>query len=50
LQQDKNTEYSFKKVPVTIGQKLENKVEIIPDNQINASSKILTKGVFDLAN
>lgn len=50
LQQNNDKEYSFKKVPVTIGEKSGKKVEIIPDNQINASSKILTKGVFDLAN
>lgn len=45
----KNT-FSFKKVAVTIGQKSEKTVEIVPNNQINASSKILTKGVFDVAN
>lgn len=43
-------EYSFKKVKVSLGEKSEKYVEIIPDNEINASSKILTKGVFDIAN
>ena len=43
-------EYYFKKVKVSIGEKTEKYVEIIPDSEINASSKILTKGVFDIAN
>ena len=42
--------YSFKKVSVTIGEKSEKFVEIIPNSVINAESKILTKGVFDLVN
>jgi cobalt-zinc-cadmium efflux system membrane fusion protein len=50
LDNDKNNILSFKKVPVTVGEKSEKTVEIIPDNQINVSSKILAKGVFDLAN
>ena len=49
LDNDKNNTFSFKKVAVTIGEKSEKTVEIIPNNQINASSKILVKGVFDLA-
>ena len=49
LDNDKNKIFSFKKVAVTVGEKSEKTVEIIPDNQINASSKILVKGVFDLA-
>lgn len=49
LDNDKNNTFSFKKVAVTVGEKAENTVEIIPNNQINASSKILVKGVFDLA-
>jgi cobalt-zinc-cadmium efflux system membrane fusion protein len=48
LDDNKNNMLLFKKVPVTAGEKSENNVEIIPDNQINASSKILVKGVFDL--
>lgn len=47
---DKNNKYAFKKVVVTVGEKTEKFVEIIPDNQINTSSKILAKGVFDVAN
>jgi RND family efflux transporter MFP subunit len=43
-------EYSFKKVKVSLGKKSEKYVEILPDSEINASSKILTKGVFDVAN
>ena len=42
--------YSFKKVSVTIGEKSEKFVEIIPNSVINAESKILTKGVFELSN
>ncbi|RDI53492.1 efflux RND transporter periplasmic adaptor subunit [Flavobacterium glaciei] len=42
--------YSFKKVSVTIGEKSENFVEILPNTAINASSRLLTKGVFDLVN
>ncbi|RKS94112.1 cobalt-zinc-cadmium efflux system membrane fusion protein [Flavobacterium limicola] len=49
LDNEKNG-YSFKKVSVTIGEKSENFVEILPNTVINASSRILTKGVFDLAN
>jgi cobalt-zinc-cadmium efflux system membrane fusion protein len=50
LDNDKSNIFSFKKVAVTLGEKSEKAVEIIPNNQINASSKILVKGVFDLAN
>ncbi len=42
--------YSFKKVPVTLGEKSEDFVEILPNTMINTSSKILTKGAFDVAN
>lgn len=49
LDNEKNG-YSFKKVSVTVGEKSENFVEILPNTVINASSRILTKGVFDLAN
>lgn len=49
LQQQKNG-YAFQKVPVTVGEKSEQFVEILPNATITASSKILTKGVFDLAN
>lgn len=47
---NKNDSYSFKKVLVTVGERSEKIVEILPDNQVNATSKILTKGVFDVAN
>jgi RND family efflux transporter MFP subunit len=43
-------DYSFKKIKVLIGEKSEKYVEIIPDTEINVSSKILTRGVFDIAN
>jgi RND family efflux transporter MFP subunit len=47
---DSNKEYAFKKVKVSIGQKSEKYVEIIPNNEIDATSKLLTKGVFDVVN
>jgi cobalt-zinc-cadmium efflux system membrane fusion protein len=50
LKKDKNNIYSFKKVPVKVGERSEQFVELIPDNQVNFSSKILVKGVFDLVN
>ena len=50
LKEDKNNSYFFKKVAVTIGERSDRYVEILPDNQINSSSKILVKGVFDVAN
>jgi membrane fusion protein, heavy metal efflux system len=50
LDDDKNNKFSFKKVGITVDEKSEKAMEVIPDNQINASSKILAKGVFDLAN
>ncbi|UOK41757.1 MULTISPECIES: efflux RND transporter periplasmic adaptor subunit [Flavobacterium] len=46
---DQNT-YSFKKVGVETGEKSEKFVEIIPNSKINSDSKLLTKGVFDVAN
>jgi cobalt-zinc-cadmium efflux system membrane fusion protein len=50
LDNNKNNIFSFRKVAVTVGEKSEKAVEIKSDNLINVSSKILTKGVFDLAN
>ncbi|MBP4142707.1 efflux RND transporter periplasmic adaptor subunit [Flavobacterium sp. P4023] len=50
LLQNQKDGYSFKKVSVMIGEKSEKFVEIIPNSVINAESKILTKGVFDLTN
>jgi cobalt-zinc-cadmium efflux system membrane fusion protein len=49
LDNEKNG-YSFKKVPVSLGEKLEKFVEILPHTSINSTSRILTKGVFDIAN
>lgn len=50
LQSENNNKYSFKKTSVSIGEKSGKFVEILPNNAISVSSKILTKGVFDLAN
>ena len=50
LETIKNNRYSFKKVAVAIGTKNKDFVEILPNNIINASSKILTKGVFEIVN
>lgn len=47
---NKDKSYAFKKTAVTVGARSDNYVEIIPNNKINASSKILTKGVFDVSN
>jgi cobalt-zinc-cadmium efflux system membrane fusion protein len=33
-----------------LGEKLEKFVEILPHTSINSTSRILTKGVFDIAN
>ncbi len=43
-------DYIFKKVPVSLGEKSENFVEILPTALVNQTTKILTKGVFDVAN
>lgn len=45
-----NGNHIFKKTLVSIGEKSEQYVEIIPNKNINENSKILTKGVFDLTN
>ena len=50
LAEDKNNSYFFKKVPVKVGERSEKFVEILHGTQINSSSKILVKGVFDLVN
>jgi cobalt-zinc-cadmium efflux system membrane fusion protein len=50
LKQEKNDSYVFKKTAVKVGERSEKYFEIISDNHINASSKILTKGVFDVVN
>lgn len=47
---NKNNTYSFKKVAVRIGEKNSSFVEILANSQINASSKILVKGAFDITN
>lgn len=49
LANDKNG-YSFKKVPVSLGEKSEKAVEILPNATVNSNSKVLVKGVFDIAN
>lgn len=50
VSESKNANYSFKKVAVTIGTISEDYVEMIPDNQVNVNSKIVTKGAYDIAN
>lgn len=50
LDKEKDGSRFFKKIAVKIGTKTEKLVEIIPDNKINLTSKIVTKGVFDLTN
>lgn len=50
LESTKNNSYSFKKVAVAIGEKNKDFVEILPNSIIKASSKILSKGTFDIVN
>ncbi|SDW49789.1 efflux RND transporter periplasmic adaptor subunit [Flavobacterium degerlachei] len=50
LKENKNNSYFFKKVPVEVGERSEKFVEILSGTQVNSSSKILVKGVFDLVN
>ena len=49
LKENKNN-YIFIKTLVSIGEKSEQFIEILPNETINQNSKILTKGVFDLTN
>lgn len=46
----KTSDYKFKKVAVTIGEKSEKFIEIMPNDNVNAKTKLLTKGVFELTN
>lgn len=41
--------YDFRKLAVTLGEQNEDFSEIIPNSTCNASTKILTKGIFDVA-
>jgi cobalt-zinc-cadmium efflux system membrane fusion protein len=50
LNEDKNNTYFFKKVIVKVGERSEKFVEILPEEEIKFSSKILVKGVFDVTN
>jgi len=50
LEDEDANDYFFKKIAVTVGEKSEQYVEIIPDNLVNASSKIVVKGAFEIAN
>ena len=47
---NKTTEYKFKKVAVTVGEKSEKFIEIMSDDNVNTETKLLTKGVFELTN
>jgi len=50
LDNTKNGAYNFRKIAVTVGEKTEKYVEITKNSQIDINSKILIKGVFDIAN
>ena len=50
LLQENKSNYVFKKILVSIGEKSSQFVEILPNKTINENSKIVTKGVFDLTN
>lgn len=43
-------DYIFKKIPVSLGEKSEQFIEIIPSATINQTTKILTTGVFEITN
>lgn len=43
-------DYILKKIPVSLGEKSEQFVEIIPSASINQTTKILTTGVFEITN
>ena len=47
---NKKTEYKFKKVAVIVGEKSEKFIEIMPNDNVNAETKLLVKGVFELTN
>ena len=46
----KTSDFKFKKVAVTVGEKSEKFIEIMPDDNVNTETKLLTKGVFELTN
>ncbi len=50
LKDNKDGIYSFQKIAVNIGATSEDYVELLPDNQINEKSIVLTKGVYDVTN
>lgn len=50
LLQENKSNYVFKKILVSIGEKSSQFVEILPNKTINENSRIVTKGVFDLTN
>ena len=50
LKENKDNTYYFKKVVVNTGEQSEKYVAITANDQINSKSKILVKGVFDVAN
>lgn len=45
-----DSKYKFKKTTVEIGEKTEKTTEIITNETVNQNTKLLTKGVFELAN
>jgi cobalt-zinc-cadmium efflux system membrane fusion protein len=47
---NKTTDYKFKKTAVTVGEKSEKFIEIMPDDKVNAKTNLLIKGVFELTN
>jgi len=46
----KTREYKFKKTVITVGEKSEKFIEIMSNDNVNAKTKLLTKGVFELTN
>lgn len=49
LKNQNNKTYDFRKTPIQIGEKSDTFIEIIPTNQINEKTKIVTRGAFDIS-
>jgi cobalt-zinc-cadmium efflux system membrane fusion protein len=48
VKNNSNGNYTFEKIAVEVGEKSTKFIEIIENNKVNKTSKILTKGVFDI--
>lgn len=50
LLEGENKGYKFKKIAVSLGEKSGDFVEILPDDVVSATTRLLTKGTFDVTN